>query len=109
MATCDLPQITTDIRTVVNLAVIQHFFNDTLLGRLSGSTLLDRKLQITLPKFKTYEHRFKELLASDQTDKYDLDKFAKRVKNDSRVYHHLAEVVADEMETVQDETFDNDS
>ena len=109
MATCDLPQITTDIRTVINLAVIQHFFNDTLLGRLSGSTLLDRKLQITLPKFKTYEHRFKELLASDQTDKYDLDKFAKRVKNDSRVYHHLAEVVADEMETVQDETFDNDS
>jgi len=84
----------------VNLAVLQHFFNDSQLGRLEGGTLLERNLSITLPKFRTYDHKFKELLAADGTDKYNLEKFAKRVKNDSVIYHHLADVMTDEMQRI---------
>ena len=77
----------------MNLAVLQQFFNDSQLGELTGNTLLTEKLRVSLPKFKTFDHKFKRLLSSDETDKYNLQKLAERVRNDSTVYHHLAEVV----------------
>jgi len=87
MASCERHHTETITRKIVNLAVLQHFFNDSQLGRLEGGTLLEKNLSITLPKFRTYDHKFKELLAADGTDKYNLEKFARRVNNDSVIYH----------------------
>jgi len=53
MATCGVHNPVTITRNIVNLAVLQHFFNDSQLGQLQGRTLLQRKLPITLPKFRT--------------------------------------------------------
>jgi len=89
----------------VNLAVLQQFFNDSQLGELAENTLLTEKLRVSLPKFKTFDHKFKRLLSSDETDKYNLEKIAERVRNDSTVYHHLADVVAAEMDEIG---FDDD-
>ena len=50
-------------------------------------------------------NKFKRLLSSDETDKYNLQKFAERVRNDSTVYHHLADVVAAAMDKIG---FDDD-
>jgi len=110
MATCDVPNSTIVTRSIVNLAVLQNFFNDSELGQLQGDTLLDKRLQVRLPEFRTYEHEFKNMLANDETNKYNLQKFAKRVKNDSVVYHHLADVVAEQMQKVnfQDDYFSSD-
>jgi len=72
MASCETHKPVMVTRNIVNLAVLQHFFNDSQLGRLQRGSLLDKNLSITLPKFRTYDHRFKELLATDATDKYNL-------------------------------------
>jgi len=100
MANCEKHNEETITRNLVNLAVLQHFFNDSQLGRLEGGTLLEKNLSITLPKFRTCDHKFKELLAADDTDRYNLEKFTKRVKNDSVIYHHLADVITDEMQRI---------
>jgi len=49
MASCEKHNAETITRSLVNLAVLQHFFNDSQLGRLEGGTLLERNLSITLP------------------------------------------------------------
>jgi len=103
MASCERHHAETITRNIVNLAVLQHFFNDSQLSRLKEGTLLERNLSITLPKFRTYDHKFKELLAADGTDKYNLENFAKRVKNDSVIYHHLADVITHEMQRIDSE------
>jgi len=56
---------------------------------------------VSLPEFPTFDHKFKRLLSNDETDKYNLDKFVQRVKNESTIYHHLAEVVTAEMERIK--------
>ena len=43
-ATCDNPQNVTKARNLVNLAVLQQFFNDSQLGELAWNTLLTEKL-----------------------------------------------------------------
>jgi len=40
------------------------------------------------------------LISSDATDRYNLHKFAERVKKDQIVYHNLADVVAENMRDV---------
>ena len=50
-ATCDNPENVTKARNLVNLAVLQQFFNDSQLGELAGNTLLTEKLRASLHHF----------------------------------------------------------
>ena len=54
----------TEAKNVVNLAVLKSFFSDDDLKGLSAGTLLSKDLQVHLPTFKHFQHRFQEMLAT---------------------------------------------
>ena len=90
----------TEVKSVVNLAVLRSFFSDDDLKGLSAGTLLSKDLQVHLPTFKHFQHRFQELLAATTKKKYDLKRLVAKVKNDSVIYHSIADVVTEEMQKV---------
>ena len=101
VGTCDATTNMSVAGNMINMAVLQNFFNDSELASLEGDTLLSQPLKVRLPKFRKFQHQFKELISSDATDRYNLHKFAERVKKDQIVYHHLADVVAANMKDVE--------
>jgi len=90
----------TEAKNVVNLAVLKSFFSDDDLKGLSAGKLLSKELQVHLPKFKHFQHRFQELLAATTKKRYDLKRLVAKVKNDSVIYHSIADVVTEEMQKV---------
>jgi len=90
----------TEAKNVVNLAVLKSFFSDDDLKGLSAGKLLSKELQVHLPKFKHFQHRFQELLAATTKKSYDLKRLVAKVKNDSVIYHSIADVVTEEMQKV---------
>jgi len=100
-ATCDIHDNSRIGKSLVNLALLREFFNESELGNLAGNTTLYSELRVSLPKFKQYEHRFKELISGDAVESHNLQKFAKRVRKDSKVYHHLAEVAAENLDELR--------
>jgi len=85
---------------VVNMAALQAFFSDVELGDLKGDSLLTRELQVKLPNFNHFQHKFQELLAADDRKRFDLQKFSQKVKNDSKIFHGIADVVTEQMQQV---------
>jgi len=53
-----------------------------------------------LPKFKHFQHKFQELLAATTEKKYALKRLVAKVKNDSVLYHSIADVVTEQMQQV---------
>ena len=53
-----------------------------------------------LPEFKHFQHKFQELLAATTKKKYDLKRLVAKVKNDSVIYHSIADVVTEQMQKV---------
>ena len=90
----------TEAKNVVNLAVLKSFFSDDDLEGLSAGSLLSKDLQVHLPNFKHFQHRFQELLAATTKKKYDLKRLVAKVKNDSVIYHSIADVVTEQMQKV---------
>jgi len=90
----------TEAKNVVNLAVLKSFFSDEDLQGLSAGTLLSKDLQVHLPKFKHFQHKFQELLAATTTKRYELKRLVAKVKNDSVIYHSIADVVTEQMQQV---------
>jgi len=85
---------------VMNLAVLKSFFSDDDLKGLSAGSLLSKDLQVHLPKFKHFQHKFQELLAATTKKRYDLKRLVAKVKNDSVIYHSIADVVTEQMQKV---------
>ena len=54
----------TEAKNVINLAVLKSFFSEDDLKGLSAGSLLSKDLQVHLPKFKHFQHKFQELLAA---------------------------------------------
>ena len=67
---------------------------------LSAGSLLSKELQVHLPKFKHFQHKFQELLAATTKKRYDLKRLVAKVKNDSVIYHSIADVVTEQMQQV---------
>jgi len=70
------------------------------LKGLSADSLLSKDLQVHLPKFKHFQHKFQQLLAATTQKKYDLKRLVAKVKNDSVIYHSIADVVTEQMQQV---------
>ena len=105
---CQGPLNVTDSKIIINLATLQAFFHDDQLQNLSGDTFLTYEMKVTLPKFDFYSHRFQELQAADDQEHYDLQKFANRVRNSSRIYHRLSDVITERMAELMYEADYND-
>jgi len=90
----------TEAKIVINLAVLKFFFPEDDLNGLSAASLLSNELQVHLPKFKHFQHKFQELLAATTEKRYDLKRLVAKVKNDSVIYHSIADVVTEQMQQV---------
>jgi len=100
LGTCHAAVNVTEAKNVVNLAVLKSFFSDEDLKGLSAGSLLSKELQVHLPKFKHFQHKFQELLAATTEKRYELKRLVAKVKNDSVIYHSIADVVTEQMQQV---------
>lgn len=81
----------------VNMAVLSNFFSKPDLQGLKGNSLISHEVQIALPPLEIYKHRQDALLASDREARYDLQRISELTKNNSVIYHSLADAIADDM------------
>lgn len=77
----------------VNLAVLQQFFDETLLTNITAQTSYTMPLPITIPQIKTYQQNFSDILAIDQTQHFSLERIAQITKNDEPIFQSLAEPI----------------
>jgi len=80
--------------SLVNVAVLSHFFAPDELQRLSGNSLLKQTIEVDLPKLEIIKHSQDAALAADREARYDLQRVSELTKNQSVIYHELADVVA---------------
>jgi len=62
------------IQHTVNLAVLQSFFEDNILGSLLGDTPLSKQLPVHLPEFRIFKANDTARLAHDSQFSYNLDR-----------------------------------
>ncbi|XP_071083944.1 uncharacterized protein [Haliotis cracherodii] len=80
----------------VNLALLQHFFDDSTLSAIAGDTTFKRAISITnIPQFHLYSHNFSHFLARDNQDHLSLKRMVASAKKDETVFQNLAEPLLD--------------
>jgi hypothetical protein len=57
--------------------------------------VLVQSVNITIPDFKIYTHKFKEILASDKNDPLSLKRMVKSAKKDDTIFQSLSEPILD--------------
>ena len=97
LSQCDFRADRSEIKHVVNMASLQSFFSADVLRSFSGDTYLNTSLQVTLPAFDHFRHKFHYLISADQQKSHNLHKFAKRVREHSKIYKEVSEVLLDQM------------
>jgi len=79
----------------VNLVLLQEFFdNDNYQHIFADSTFLT-PLNVSLPKFRIYNHKMSNIIANDVTNHLNLSKMVEVAKNDDIVFQTLAEPILD--------------
>ena len=78
---------TRDITTLylVNLAVIQQFFNDSQIRKVLADTF-NNSIDIKVPPFQIYEHKMANIFADDFKYSLNLRKMANRAKKDQVIF-----------------------
>lgn len=79
----------------INMAVLSNFFSSEDLRGLTGNSLVKEIAEIELPKFEIYRHSQEAALAADREARYDLQRVSEMTKNQTTIYHGLADVLAD--------------
>ena len=75
----------------VNLALLQHFFDNETLSAFAGDTLLSHPLFVELPPMKFFNHSFDDRLATSQSIAYELDKVINATKSDQNIYRSIVD------------------
>jgi hypothetical protein len=89
----------------VNLALIQHFFEDDPLDSISGDTLYPSPIRVKLPDFHIYSHKFNKIVANDQQDHLSLGRIVKSVKKDNQVFRTLTDSLLEGQIQIPTSTF----
>ena len=79
----------------LNLALIHEFFGYDKVKFYLGNTYFKQSVNITIPDFKIYTHKFKEILASDKNDPLSLKRMVKSAKKDDTIFQSLSEPILD--------------
>ena len=87
----------------LNLALLQHFFDDTKLGSLFGDTTFPSPINLSVPQFRIYNHSFNEVLANDKKFHLSLRKMSEAARNDQVIFSNLAEPLIDGEITIPDD------
>lgn len=84
-------QNTSTVLHPINLALLQQFFNDTVLENIESNTLFQKPLSINVPEFKIFNHTIQHIIANDKKADLSLERMAKSVKNDDLVYQYMTD------------------
>ena len=75
----------------VNLALLQHFFNESKLSSIFGDTTFSEPVNVLLPGFKLYTHKFNQFLVDDSKAHLNVSKMVQAAKNDETIFQSLSE------------------
>ncbi|CAG2224481.1 unnamed protein product [Mytilus edulis] len=79
----------------INLALLHAFFGFDKVKSYFGNAYFKTAVNISIPNFKFYNHKFNSILASDIKDHLNLKKIAKSAKKDETIFQNLAEPLLD--------------
>ena len=79
----------------VNLALLQHFFDDSFVNNIFADTFFSKAVNVSLPKLQLYEHKMSNILAADTKAHLSLSKMASTAKKDAIIFQNLAEPLLD--------------
>jgi len=89
----------------VNLAVLQHFLQDSDFGSLLGNNLLHQPLSVLLPRFDIFRYTPSSQLARDHHLSYDLHRAVNATKQQETVFHSLAETLWQDSQILDNDRF----
>jgi len=81
------------VKYSVNLALLQHYFDNETLGLFTSATLLDQPLNVSLPPMKFLNHSFDDKLAVSHAIAYDLDRVINATKQDANIYRSMVDPI----------------
>ena len=79
----------------VNLALLQSFFGSEQVKSYLGDTYFKNMVNVSVPDFKLYKHKFNYILASDQIDHLSFIKIVTAAKSNEKMFQNLAETLLD--------------
>ncbi|XP_071099911.1 uncharacterized protein [Haliotis cracherodii] len=79
----------------VNLALLQHFFEDSTLSSIAGDTTFRKAVNFTIPKFDIFSHEISNILANDQKSHLSLKRVAERARKDQTIFQSITEPLLD--------------
>ncbi|XP_071092604.1 uncharacterized protein [Haliotis cracherodii] len=90
----------------VNLALLQHFFEDSTLDTVAGKTLYNEPVNVKIPDFHFYTHQFAKVIANDHKDHLSLKRMATSVKKNEVIFQSLTDSLLDGQINVKSSWFD---
>ena len=98
---CVVESQSVDILYPINIPLLSHFFNNSILDEVLTSTDFTNKTIINLPKYQMFEHKSREILDRSKQIEISLDHFATKTKRNEKIYAHLAESIYDGSTPIQ--------
>lgn len=84
----------------VNLALLQHFFDNSFVNNIFADTTFANKINVTVPVLTLYQHDMLNVIADDSKAHLSLAKMAIAAKNDSLIFQSLTEPLLDGLITL---------
>ena len=75
----------------LNLALLQQFFDSSVIKHIYADTAFLRPINISTPVFKIYKHKMNNMLADDIKTHLSLKRMADKAKNDETIFKTLSE------------------
>ena len=76
------------LRHHVNLALLQQFFSESQLSKISDDSLVPDPLKVMLPPLKIFRAEFAREIEQDQHAKFEPGKLSNLTKQDKKVAWH---------------------
>ncbi|XP_071088962.1 uncharacterized protein [Haliotis cracherodii] len=93
----------------VNLALLQHFFDSSVLSTIAGDTHFKTNVNFTIPNFNIYSHEYSTILANDNKAHLSLKLIAESAKKDKTIFKTIAEPLIDGQIPIQTSWLDTSS
>lgn len=92
-----------------NIVLLQEFFDNSEIQNVLADTTYANPLNVTIPNFKMYRHKMRQVLADDSNAHLSLKKMADQAKQVSVIFQSLAEPLLDGQLNIQSEWPDSNA
>ena len=79
----------------VNLAIMQHFFDNSQTENIFADTTFASPVNLSVPDFKLYRHHMHQIIVDDTSSHLSLSKMANAAKRGATIFQNLAEPLLD--------------